>query len=273
MRSWPSVLVPRITAFVVLGLFATATLTWAAETRLTVASTPTTPAAAVAPTIIIVPDVRGQAYVFAEGILEDGGFSWRVPGANGFAANTVLSQSPPPGTRVVETGAPPVTLTLGKNTAYPQRGTPVNLAPFAATAIKLASEASVTKPVAKPKSVAAAPTTPKPAVPAKHFVRKPDFVVAGAPKEPQKEMPLVQRAQLLGAWLTTHKAKTPANVQHWSYQHAWIITGAQFGWWHGAEAIKILIQDDRRAQQLWGIGARSAADATAALAVVEAKSS
>jgi hypothetical protein len=270
MGSWPSALVPRITAFVVLGLFATATLTWAAETRLTVASTSKVPAVVEKATVIVVPDVRGQAYVFAEGILEDNGFSWRVPAANGFAANTVLTQSPPPGTRLVDTGAPAVTLTLGKNGSYPQRGTPVNVSPFATTAIRLADAVAAVSPrarVVKPKHVA------KPGAAPKAVARTPDFVVAGAPKEPAKEMPLVQRAQLLGAWLTTHKSKSPANVQHWMYQHAWIVTGAKFGWWHGAEALKVLIQDDRRAQQLWGVGSRSEADARAALAEVKAKSS
>ena len=62
--------------------------------------------------MLVVPDVRGQAYVFAKGILEDAGFAWRVPGARGFAANTVVGQSPLPGTRVVDTGAPLVTLRL-----------------------------------------------------------------------------------------------------------------------------------------------------------------
>src|SRR5436309_1507740 len=143
MGSWTSALISRIAAFVVLGLFATATLTWAAEKRLTVATPSKVPAAVEQVTVIVVPDVRGQAYVFAEGILEDNGFAWRVPGANGFAANTVVGQSPLPGTRVVDTGAPAVTLTLGKNAAYPQRGTPVNVSPFAATAVRLASAAAV----------------------------------------------------------------------------------------------------------------------------------
>ena len=252
-----------------LGLFATATLTWAAETRLTVPSAPTTPATAEQPTIIIVPDVRGQAYVFAEGILEDSGFAWRVPGANGFAANTVVSQSPPPGTRVVDTGAPPVTLTLTKNAAYPQRGTPVNVSPFAATAVKHQSKARATKPIAKPKAV----VTPKVVVPTSHAVRKADFVVAGAPEGTAEGDAARPACAAPRAWLTTHKSNTPANVQRWSYQHAWITTGAKFGWWHGAEALKVLILDDRRAQQLWGIGSRSEADARAALAAVEAKSS
>ena len=265
MGSWSTAFLPRIAAFVVLGLFATATITFAAQKRLTAAKPAAAPVAPVADVVIVVPEVRGQAYVFAEGILEDNGFAWRVPGANGFAANNVVGQSPLPGTRVVDTGAPLVTLTLGRNTAYPQRGTPVNVSPFAGTGLRLANAASAPatpKPVAKPKPVVAPKTKP--------VQRTPDFVVPGAPKEPATEMPLVKRAQLLGVWLESHKTKSPSNVRHWMYQHAWIVTGAKFGWWHGAEALKVLIRDDRRAQTLWGVGSRSGSVARAALASVEA---
>ena len=42
-----------------------------------------------------VPDVTGQAYVFAKGILQDHGFAWHVSGpVMGYAANTVARQSP-----------------------------------------------------------------------------------------------------------------------------------------------------------------------------------
>jgi len=271
MGSWSTALLRRIAAFVVLGLFATATLTFAAEKRLTAAKPAAAPATPVKADVIVVPEVRGQAYVFAEGILEDNGFAWHVPGSNGFAANTVVGQSPLPGTRVVDTGAPLVTLTLGRNSAYPQRGTPVNVSPFAATDLRLADATSAPltpKPVAAPKHVAAAKAVGAPK--AKAVPRTPDFVVPGAPKEPAKEMPLVNRARLLGVWLESHKSKSPANVQHWMYQHAWIVTGATFGWWHGAEALKVLIQDDRRAQTLWGVGSRSESVARTALATVKA---
>ena len=271
MGSWSTALLPRIAAFVVLGLFATATLTFAAEKRLTAAKPAAAPTTPLVADVIVVPEVRGQAYVFAEGILEDNGFAWRVPGSNGFAANTVVGQSPLPGTRVVDTGAPLVTLTLGRNSAYPQRGTPVNVSPFAGTDLRLADAAAAPltpKPAATPKPSAAKPVVaPK----AKAVPRTPDFVVPGAQKEPAKEMPLAKRAQLLGVWLESHKTKSTANVQHWMYQHAWIVTGAKFGWWHGADALKILIKDDRRAQTLWGVGSRSESVARAALAEVEAR--
>jgi hypothetical protein len=44
------------------------------------------------------------------------------------------------------------------------------------------------------------------------------------------------------------------------------------GWWHGAAALRTLIEVDQRVWSLWGIGARSEADARTTLAVVEAKS-
>ena len=61
-------------------------------------------------------------------------------------------------------------------------------------------------------------------------------------------------------------------MAHWLYQHAWIVTGAKFGWWRGAEALRILIALDNRVIENWRIGARSRAKARAALAEVEAKS-
>jgi hypothetical protein len=276
MGSWPSSLASRIAIFVVLGLFATATLTYAAEKQISAAKPVATPAVAPKADVIVVPEVRGQAYVFAEGILEDNGFAWRVPGGNGYAANSVVAQSPLPGTRVVDTGAPLITLVLGKNSHYPQKGTPVNESPFSATDLRLANAASLLTPLPG----ATTPAAPKAVAPAKKVAsaakkpvaRTPDFVVPGAPKEPADEVPLVKRAELLNVWLSKHKTKSPANVRHWMYQHEWIVTGAKFGWWHGAQALKVLIQTDRRAQALWGVGSRSESAARAALASVEASS-
>ncbi len=97
------------------------------------------------------------------------------------------------------------------------------------------------------------------------------FHVPGAPKEPLDEIPLPVRAQRLEAWLTRGRDPTAANQRHWLYQHAWIVTGARFGWWHGAEAIRILIRVDRRVESQWGVGYRSEAAARFALAAVEAR--
>jgi hypothetical protein len=92
--------------------------------------------------------------------------------------------------------------------------------------------------------------------------------VVGAPKEPLDEIPLPDRARRLDAWLTRDRGPTAANQRHWLYQHAWITTGARFGWWHGAEALNLLIRVDRRVESQWGIGYRSEAVARGTLAAV-----
>ena len=61
-------------------------------------------------------------------------------------------------------------------------------------------------------------------------------------------------------------------MKHWLYQHAWVVTGAQLGWWRGEEALVLLLKADERVQRLWGIGSRSEAVARAALADVSRKS-
>jgi hypothetical protein len=94
------------------------------------------------------------------------------------------------------------------------------------------------------------------------------FHVPGVPKEPLDEIPLPARARRLDAWLTRDRGPTAANQRHWLYQHAWIVTGASFGWWHGAEALNVLIRVDRRVESQWGIGYRSEAVARGALAAV-----
>ena len=46
---------------------------------------------------LTVPDVTGQAYVFAKGILQDHGFAWHVTGpVMGYAANTSRCRHPRP---------------------------------------------------------------------------------------------------------------------------------------------------------------------------------
>jgi hypothetical protein len=69
-----------------------------------------------------------------------------------------------------------------------------------------------------------------------------------------------------------HPTRSPANVNHWLYQHNWIVTGARFGWANGAEALRTLIAVDERTQQLWGVGVRSEGVARRALAEVEERS-
>jgi len=276
-------LLPRAVIVALVWILGTAAFTLAADNTIVGPSHSNTSAAkAAAQTELVVPSVSGQAYVFAKGILEDSGFAWRVAGAvHGYSSNRVVTQSPAAGTRVVDTGAPTIVLRLVRG-PYAELGRPVDAAPYRGTAVRLAGLASVVKPAAKPapKKPAARPVAkpklkskPKPVVktPAKAAARPPAFVVAGAPKEPLDEMTLSARALRLQRWVA-NRPKTGANVRHWLYQHAWIVTGARFGWSHGAEALQTLIAVDRQVERRWGIGAKSEAVTRAALAQVRRRS-
>jgi hypothetical protein len=277
--------VPRLLALTVVWLLATAALTFAAAQKMGAAPAvvPVVKTATAAPRILVVPDLRRQAFVFSKGTLSDAGFSFRIEGpVKGFASNMVVSQSPAPGTRVIDTGAPLVVLHLAKSGS--QLGLPEDVSSVTPTAVKLASD-----PAAPAKEAAATTVLPtkvvskvaKKAVTSKRTKapanrlpqqRPPAFVVPGARKEPLDEIPLTERAKALLVWLNQHPNATDANVKHWLYQHAWIVTGAEMGWWHGAQALDTLLVADRRAWALWGIGARSTAVARQALAEVEARS-
>lgn len=253
-----------------------ATITFAAQGP-TTAPQAAAPVAKTPPAELVVPDVRRQAYVFAKGILEEAGFAWRVQGSvQGFAANQVATQHPAPGSRLVDTGAPLVTLTLSRNSRYGQDGTPENASVYRATAVVLAGAASVrAAPVASASEAQSKPRpkkTPKPEARKLPQRRPAAFVVAGAPSEPLDEITLPDRAHQLEAWLVEHPKLTPANVDHWLYQHSWIVTGAKFGWFRGAEALRLLMAIDERAQRQWGVGSLSRDVARSALAEVEARS-
>jgi hypothetical protein len=340
MARWLPTFLPRIAVLVLVALAATAGLTFAAGSQ--VPSAPPVPPVNTTPAPpMIVPDVRNQAFVFAKGTLTDSGFAWRIAGSvKGYAANIVASQSPAAGTPVIDTGAPLITLTLKRNSAYTESGAPADASPYAATAVEpsdlsgnpigpakvakapatakkatkskkhaaakkvaatttpTATTPAVTTPVATTPETATAPattttapatttpatTTPATTTPAKTTAaaapakattwpqnRPVAFSVPGARKEPLDEMPLPNRATLLGTWLDTHKTKSAAAAKYWLYQNEWIVTGAQMGWWRGAEALQTLIAVDRRTQTLWGIGAKSAAVARQALDEVRAK--
>jgi hypothetical protein len=285
-------LLPRVVVVTVVFVLATGTLTFAAERRLTAAA-PKQPKAT-PPPVLVVPDVHRQAYVFAKGILEDAGFAWRVTGGvHGFASNVVASQSPAAGSRLVDTGAPTIVLRLSKG-GYPAHGKASDESPYAGTEIRFADSAAATpsrpkvKPKAKPRKHAVTKPKAKPRLKPKAKPRlKPKaqprqrpqakgrptaFTVPGAPKEPLDEITLPARANRLAAWIRTKPAATDRNLRHWAYQHAWIVTGAKFGWWHGAAALRTLIGVDRQVQALWGVGYKSEAVARAALRTVERRS-
>jgi hypothetical protein len=205
----------------------------------------------------------------------------------------VSGQSPAPGSRVYDTGSPTISLLLSVNSRYPQAGTPEQSSPFAGTPVKLVGVVTKpkakpkakpkvkpkakpkAKPRAKPKKKAKPAAKPKPAPkpkPAAKPARPPAFVVPGAKPEPLDEIPLTKRAQNLDAWLSSHGKPTNENVSHWLYQHSWIVTGAKLGWWHGAEALEILIAVDEKVQRKWGLGSKSERVARAALAEVRKRS-
>src|SRR5262245_49539812 len=145
-------------------LIAGGTLTFAAD-RAAVQHPSLVPVSPPGPTTLEVPDVSGQAYVFAKGILQDRGFAWRVSGqVQGFAANTVATQQPPAGTTVLDTGAPLVVLTLQRNASYIERGSPDNASPYPGTAIKLPARVPARPtPTAQPRAEPV--QTPYPASP------------------------------------------------------------------------------------------------------------
>lgn len=298
--------VRRLVALTVIWLLATAALTYAASRRVATGPTPKTPtttaaAPAVQPTLVV-PDVLTEPYVFAEGTLGDAGFSWRVEGAvQGYSANLVASQTPAPGTHVIDTGSPLIVLHLVHPKGAQQIGVPANASSTAGTALKVAGLAAASATPATTKALASAKTKPvakkavkkttKAVAPAKKVARvkkapakkapahrwpqnrPPAFVVPGARKEPLDEMPLTDRAKMLLGFVQGKPNPTDANVRYWLYQHAWIVDGAKMGWWHGADALQTLIGVDQDVWKLWGIGEKSEAVARAALAEVDARSS
>ncbi|HEY8726628.1 MAG TPA: PASTA domain-containing protein, partial [Gaiellaceae bacterium] len=144
---------PRLAIVGVVLLLASATLAVGAAKRLT--AVPEGAPAPVAAATLVVPDVSGQAFVFAKGTLEDTGFAWQVIGSvHGYAANKVARQSPPAGTRVRDTGAPTISVTL-KRTSYPEKGSPEDVSPYAGTSLQ---------PVGL-KTTSVTPVSPVPAAP------------------------------------------------------------------------------------------------------------
>src|SRR6476619_6828080 len=87
---------PRVTAVAAAVLLVSATISLAADKPAEMKK----PAnhSHSAQSVMVVPDVRNQMFVFASGMLEDAGFGWKVRGAvGGFPSNVVYSQSPKPG--------------------------------------------------------------------------------------------------------------------------------------------------------------------------------
>jgi len=279
-----SALLPRLAVLTVIWLLATSTITFAAGGR-NVDETPVPSAGPSEPAYLVVPDVRRQAYVFAKGILADAGFAWRVEGpVEGYAANTVVSQDPAPGTKLEDTGAPTIVLRLAKNPDYTEKGLPENRSGEDGTAVVLAGAPveEAPAPAEEPATTTTAeePAEEPPAEDAKpedapkkdEKAREPAFVVPGAPPEPSDELPLPARATLLQKRMNAAAKPTRKLVNYWLYQHSWIVTGASFGWSGGGDALRILVRVDERLQARFGFGKKSAAVARATLADVERRS-
>ena len=211
-------LLPRAVVVALVWVLATAAFTFAADTTIigptSANSSKSVPAKAPE---LVVPSVTGQAYVFAKGILEDAGFAWRVEGGvKGYSTNVVSLQRPAPGTRVADTGAPTLTLTMRRGT-YPEAGMPENTSPYGGTSIAPPKSPSAATKLASPKVPVARPKVatkpvrkhahaikPKRRIariartkPTLRHARPPAFVVPGAPREPLDEIPLTVRARRL----------------------------------------------------------------------------
>src|SRR3954464_4298965 len=150
---------PRLAIVGVVLLLASATLAVGAAKRLT--AVPQGAPAPVATPTVTVPDITGQAFVFAKGTLEDAGLAWKVVGSvHGFAANKVAKQSPAAGTKLKDTGAPTITVTLDR-TAYAETGEPEDVSPYFGTSVQ---PIALPKPPPAPAAVTPTPTpTPAPA--------------------------------------------------------------------------------------------------------------
>jgi len=281
-------LIPRLLALTVIWLLGAATFTLAADKKATPPTTGADPAQAAKPTVLTVPDVRNKAYVFAKGILQDAGLAWRVRGAvQGYSANVVVWQSPSPGSRVIDNGAPIVSVRLSKNAAYGERGLPENDAPYTGTRVvyltdwreaheqstqSTSTQATTSEPSTTTAETAPTTTTePSTTTEPEPETRKPDFEVPGAPAEPADEVTLSQRARQLAKRMDAMPKPTNRLVNYWLYQHSWIVTGARFGWHDGAEALRILIKVDQSLERRFDFGARSETVARRALAYVEAQ--
>jgi hypothetical protein len=282
-------LIPRLLALTVIWLLGAATFTLAADKKATPPATGADAAQVAKPTVLTVPDVRGKAYVFAKGILQDAGLAWRVQGAvQGYSANVVVTQSPAAGSRLIDNGAPIVSVRLSKNAAYGERGLPENEAPYAGTRVvylsdwrdahdestqSTSTETTTSEPTTSettPATTTEPSTTTEPEPAPKPESREPDFEVRGAPPEPADEITLTQRARQLAQRMQAMSKPTNRLVNFWLYQHSWIVTGARFGWHNGAEALRLLIKVDQSLERRFDFGARSEAVARRALAYVEA---
>ena len=213
--------------------------------------------------------------------LEQDGFAWRVTApCPGFAANVVVSQSPAPGTRVFDDGAPTSSLRLSRNATTRRRACPRTSRPYAGKPSPGRSACGAAEAKDRPgegrhsggearESAAAegeavtaeaAKPTPPPA-----RARPPSSSPARRRSRSTRSSSAPARSSSQPGSRSI-RSRTAANVDHWLYQHAWIVTGAKLRL--VATAPQALRDADRRrpavSQKLWGVGSQSEQVARAA---------
>lgn len=150
MATYTVAALPRVLALIPLAALATVAATLAVgptSTESVLRPVAAPPVAVEQP--LVIPDVRGQAHVFAKVVLEESGFGWKVRGlVRGYSANVVLRQVPEPGTRVYDTGEPLIVLELARSRAGAEHGKPENRSSYGGTRIRLYDAPSV--PFASP---------------------------------------------------------------------------------------------------------------------------
>lgn len=150
-------------------------------------------------------------------------------------------------------------------------GTPATTSPGTTSPPVTPTQVPTTPPPAVSPAPVTTPATTPSAPSSSTGPRAPDFTVPGAPKEPSRSLSLPDRVDALRTWVEGHPEPSAANLNHWLYEHAFIVAGARFGWWHGTEALEALIAVDRRAEALWGVGSQSRQTAEKALAEVRTR--
>jgi hypothetical protein len=130
----------------------------------TISTAPGKHTAAMRSHTIVVPDVRAQTFVVAKSALESAGLAWTVVGGvKGYHANVVVAQTPRPGTRLIDTGAPLIRLRLKK--AGTQVGAPQQHSAVAGTQVEVrGAPSSGVAAAATPETMT---TTPAPTTTAK----------------------------------------------------------------------------------------------------------
>ena len=189
------------------------------------------------------------------------------------------------GRRVVDNGAPVVIVTLRRSTEYAERGVPENVSPYDGTSVvllkRLARRAGPGRdgprgPRPPPLRLRPRPQPLRPRRPLRLRPRhprrprsrrrsRPRTAIARRtspcrrPGRAQQRDPAAERAKNLQRRVSGAQVESPARSSwgNWLYQHAWIVTGARFGWADGDVALQTLVQVDRSLYVRFGFGAKS----------------